>query len=329
MQAAPQHWWSPAPAPDLPPISAKRAYGEVLFVFASFFLVGIIGAALLLANHYKSLEPSGSWALYITQAVDILISVGIALALVILFGERRGVTLGTLGVRMPRRPDGRVAAGLLTRIFAWGIFAQVLGGVINAALQTGHLPTQKATAPELVFAVADSINAGIVEEFVVLAFVVVTLRQARRPLWEVTVVALVLRCSYHIYYGPGVVGILVWAAIFYWLYLRFQCLVPLVICHAAWDTVSFLSQRWSFMAGIGLVIALGLWVAGPVTWLVERSDRKSAAVVWPVSTLQPTAPPGWHPDPSGANQWRWWDGYQWTEHVSAPPAPASWADKGS
>ena len=132
VQAAPQHWWSPAPAPDLPPISAKRAYGEVLFVFASFFLVGIIGAALLLANHYKSLEPSGSWALYITQAVDILISVGIALALVILFGERRGVTLGTLGVRMPRRPDGRVAAGLLTRIFAWGIFAQVLGGVINA-----------------------------------------------------------------------------------------------------------------------------------------------------------------------------------------------------
>jgi Protein of unknown function (DUF2510) len=28
------------------------------------------------------------------------------------------------------------------------------------------------------------------------------------------------------------------------------------------------------------------------------------------------SPPGWHPDPSGRFHYRWWDGHQWTTHVS-------------
>lgn len=35
---------------------------------------------------------------------------------------------------------------------------------------------------------------------------------------------------------------------------------------------------------------------------------------------------GWYPDPYDASQLRWWDGTQWSEHVSptvAPPAPAT------
>jgi hypothetical protein len=36
--------------------------------------------------------------------------------------------------------------------------------------------------------------------------------------------------------------------------------------------------------------------------------------------MRGTAPPGWYPDPSGATAWRWWDGYQWTGHVSPPIA---------
>jgi hypothetical protein len=25
----------------------------------------------------------------------------------------------------------------------------------------------------------------------------------------------------------------------------------------------------------------------------------------------------WHPDPTGRNAWRWWDGAKWTDHVSS------------
>ena len=33
-------------------------------------------------------------------------------------------------------------------------------------------------------------------------------------------------------------------------------------------------------------------------------------------------PAGWYPDPTGGQNTRWWDGAQWTDHVSDPHAPA-------
>jgi hypothetical protein len=334
------HWWSIAPDPVLPAISTKRAYGEVLFVFLVMFATGILAAGLLLAGHYKDLQTNGNWALYSTQIVGVVTQIAIAVALVLLLGERRGVSARTLGLTLPRHEDGRIGSGLLTRIAAWCIFALVLGGIINAVLQSGHLPTSQTNTAAMFFAAFDSIQAGVIEELVVLAFVVVTLRQADRPWWEVTLVALVLRGSYHIYYGPGVFGILVWAALYYWIYLRFRSLIPMMVCHVAWDAVGFFSQRWGVVAVVGVLAAVGLWIAAPITWLVERSAKQrtlagvgggwvpgaASGITWtrtspPAGSAGP--PPGWHPDPSGANQWRWWDGYRWTEHVSGHAADRS------
>ncbi|MFF7736916.1 DUF2510 domain-containing protein [Streptomyces sp. NPDC007984] len=36
-----------------------------------------------------------------------------------------------------------------------------------------------------------------------------------------------------------------------------------------------------------------------------------------------TPPPGWYPDPHAPHRQRWWDGTAWTEHRSAPEAPAA------
>jgi hypothetical protein len=309
-----RHWWSPLPFPPLPAISARRAYTEVLLVYGAFFLAGIVGAGLLLADRYHNLFQNGSWSDYGPEVVDVLAQIGLALAVVLLLSARRGVTAATLGLSLPRRRDGRFAAGQTTRIVAWAVFAQVLGGIINAALQTGHLPTSQPNAPELIFAVAESVQAGVVEELIVLAFVVVTLRQAGRGWWEITFVALVLRAAYHIYYGPGVAGILVWALLFYWIYLRFRSLILLMICHAGWDTVGFLSQRWPAVAGGAIVLAIGIWIAAPITWLVERNSPAELAF-YPGAGLPP---PGWQPDPGGVHYWRWWDGRRWTDYVSGP-----------
>jgi hypothetical protein len=45
----------------------------------------------------------------------------------------------------------------------------------------------------------------------------------------------------------------------------------------------------------------------------------------------PVAPPGWHPDPSGQNVLRWWDGTRWTEHtwndIADAPTEAPSADE--
>jgi hypothetical protein len=36
----------------------------------------------------------------------------------------------------------------------------------------------------------------------------------------------------------------------------------------------------------------------------------------PAAPVPHAVPPGWHPDPSGRHQLRWWDGGRWADHVS-------------
>jgi hypothetical protein len=294
----------------------------VLLVFAGFFLSGVVAAGILLGGRYRNPFPNGSWADYAPQFVEVLAQTGLAIAVVLLLSARRGVTPRVLGLTFPRRHDGRFAAGATTRILAWAIFAQVLGGIVNALLQTGHLPTSQPNGPELIYAMGASLQAGVVEELVVLAFLVVTLRQAARPMGEIVVVALVLRASYHIYYGPGVVGILVWAALFLWIYLRTGNVIILMISHAGWDAVAFLSQRWGAVAGAAILVAIAIWIAAPITWLVQRNNRSRQAVWAPsqagLGSPSVGPPPGWQPDPAGRYWWRWWDGQRWTDYVSGP-----------
>lgn len=47
----------------------------------------------------------------------------------------------------------------------------------------------------------------------------------------------------------------------------------------------------------------------------------------PMAPALPPAPPapagGWHPDPAGRHELRWWDGHRWTESVSDAGSPGS------
>jgi hypothetical protein len=68
---------------------------------------------------------------------------------------------------------------------------------------------------------------------------------------------------------------------------------------------------------------LGMRPLGPGE-LVAHAPAAPAAPAVPVApaaAVAPTPPaggppPGWHPDPSGQAAQRYWDGHQWTEHVS-------------
>ena len=51
---------------------------------------------------------------------------------------------------------------------------------------------------------------------------------------------------------------------------------------------------------------------------VDPRHRPSMEGRAPAVAPVPT-PPGWYADPSGAHQFRWWDGGRWTEHVHSAP----------
>ncbi len=68
----------------------------------------------------------------------------------------------------------------------------------------------------------------------------------------------------------------------------------------------------------GVAVAAG-GVAAPVAdpWSVPGPVATPApAPVAPPLATQAAAPPGWFPDPKGEARLRWWDGGQWTDHIS-------------
>ena len=283
------HWWSAQPPPPAPPITARRAYAEVLLVFAAFFTASIVAGGETLARRYP--RPSGSWAVFAPATVSELGTCVLAILVTVLLSSRRGSTPATLGFSWPRRRDGRQGAAQSLRIGVWAIAALLAGGAVTGVLAMGNKLGQPAhqNAAYLVFALAASLTAGLVEETVVLAFVVTTLRQARRPTAEIVLVAVLLRCSYHDYYGVGVIGIALWAAVFVWLFLRTGSVLPLIVVHVLWDANIFLAQRWhelQIVTGYGWVLLL---LVAAVTWLVDVKARRARP---PSETPPPPAPQG-------------------------------------
>jgi membrane protease YdiL (CAAX protease family) len=294
------HWWSaqePPPASRSHPISAGRAYAEVLLVFAAFFAASVVAGGETLARRYPA--PSGSWAVFTPAILSELGTCVLAVLVTVLLSGRRGISPGWLGFGWPRNRDGRPGAGQSLRIAVWAISALLAGGAVTGILAMGNKLGQPAhqDASYMIFTVVASLTAGIVEETVVLAFLVTTLRQARRPLPEIVLVAVLLRCSYHDYYGLGVLGIAIWAAVFVWLFLRTGSVLPLIVVHFLWDTTVFLGQHWHVVQIASAYAWLILLLAAGLSWLVDLKAR--------------------HPGPPGGSPWAA------SHQGAAPPVAAS------
>lgn len=302
----PTHWWSTRPPrTDTPPISAVRAYGEVLLVFGAFFAAGIAAAGFDLAGQGPG-NSTTTWGDAVPVSIELVFETALCVLVPLLLVTRRGGRAGDLGIARP----GMVSLPVGLRAAAWAVLALIAGSIVTAALATGRYPVGNLSAPDLVVDLVGGAQAGFIEEIVVLAFVVTTLEQARRPRREIVAVALLLRASYHIYYGPGVFGIFVWASVFVWLFLRLRTIVPLIAVHSSWDVLIFLDDKWHAVAIVQFLLLVALLITSVVLWLVERSTRARATPYRPQ-----LAAPGWYPDPGGAPAWRWFDGWTWTAHT--------------
>jgi membrane protease YdiL (CAAX protease family) len=93
-----------------------------------------------------------------------------------------------------------------------------------------------------------ALQNALLEECVVLGFVLVRLRQLGVGSGVAVGVAAVLRGSYHLYQGlGGFAGNLVMGLLFGWLYQRWGRLTPLVVTHTLLDVGAFLG--YALLAG--------------------------------------------------------------------------------
>ncbi len=275
-QAAKKRWWAVHPAcANSVPIGIWRAYAEVVAVVAVFFAASIVAAAFSLANHPPYATVHG-WTQAVPASMSQIVTAVLSVAVPVLLVRRRGLTCSDLGLRR----SSAIYGSQIIRIFAWALLALVIGGAVTAALATGNVPKGPFSYPSLTLNLFHAAQAGPLEETVVLAFVVVTLEQARRPQSEIVVVALVMRSSYHIYYGPGVLGIMIWASAFLWLYLRFRSIVPLIVVHSTWDVVITLEGHWRVVGGVAGLVFVAIGLSAVITWLRWRSQRTDPGDEW-------------------------------------------------
>jgi Type II CAAX prenyl endopeptidase Rce1-like len=232
------------PAPAVTDRKMRRLLGwETLVVLAIFPLPATLTALGLLASHIAAgyefvaglVVPNQnvlSAAFAGAFQVSELAGAGIVLYLLVRSGE--GVTSIGLGGR-------RLRMDLALILPVW-IFVQVIpqnvgsGIVRSAGLPTFH-PVGVGPSEYLVVQILASVVAGVLEEIVVLGYLVRRLEQRGwSPTW-VVIVAVAVRVSYHLYYGPGVIPIVLWATASVLFYMKCRRLLPFIICHVAWDTM--------------------------------------------------------------------------------------------
>ena len=109
------------------------------------------------------------------------------------------------------------------------------------------------TVPVLVLS---AVQNALIEEVVVVAFLMERLRALRWGTPAILVTSALLRGTYHLYQGPAMaVGNVAMGLLLGWFYLRWRRVMPLVVAHSVLDIVSFVGYA---LVPAGLLVALGL-----------------------------------------------------------------------
>ncbi len=199
-----------------------------------------------------SLAPDRPWLDLTYQVLRIFFAV-VPVALAGYFLVRSGTSLRQVwwGERALLRDSARGAA-LAAAVGSAGVAFYLVMHALGLSLTVvpEALPEVWWRYPVLVLA---ALQNAVLEEFVVLGFVLVRLRQAGLGDGAAIGWAALLRGTYHLYQGfGGFVGNLVMGLLFGWLYRRWGRVTPFVVAHTLLDVGAFLGYAA---------------LAGQVSWL--------------------------------------------------------------
>ncbi|MFL1432278.1 MULTISPECIES: CPBP family intramembrane glutamic endopeptidase, partial [unclassified Nocardiopsis] len=215
-------------------------------VSAVISFLGVLTAPEALAEHTASLvRPAAdqrpwldlSWQLY---------RVAVGLAPVLLAGyllHRSAESMRTIGFDL-RRPwfDLRSGAVLAALIGVGGLAVYVVSWQLGmtVTIAPSALEGNWWDVPVLVLQAAKN---GILEEVIVVGYLLHRLGQLGWTPWKAVVASSVLRAFYHLYQGVGMFfGNLVMGLVFGWFYHRYGRVMPLVVAHTVIDIVAFVGS---------------------------------------------------------------------------------------
>ena len=215
-------------------------------VSAVISFAGVLTAPESLAEHTASLvRPQAdrrpwldlSWQLY---------RVAVGLAPVLLAGyllHRSAESMRTIGFDL-RRPwfDLRSGAVLAALIGTGGLAVYVVSWQLGmtVTIAPSALEGNWWDVPVLVLQAAKN---GILEEVIVVGYLLHRLGQLGWAPWKAVAAASVLRALYHLYQGVGMFfGNLVMGLVFGWFYHRYGRVMPLAVAHTVIDIAAFVGS---------------------------------------------------------------------------------------
>ena len=212
-------------------------------VYAVVSLVAKLTAGRPLSQQAAVLNASQSSRPYLDLTYQLLgiffALVPVALALYLL--ARDQIPVGkTLGLSADRpRFDLGWGALLAAAIGIPGLLlvyvAQLLG--LNARIVPSALNPVWWAVPVLILS---AVQNAVLEEVIVVGYLITRLRSLQVPLGWVVVASAVLRGSYHLYQGFGAfVGNAVMGVVFALFFLRFKRVTPLIVAHSILDIAAF------------------------------------------------------------------------------------------
>ena len=223
----------------------------VIDLVAKLTAPGGLASQTAVLNRSLSPRPLLDLTYQLTSIAFALVPV--ALVFYLMSGERPPAVrrLG-LDIRDRRTLGFDVArgAGLAALIGIPGLGLYLLARALdlNATVVPSGLTQHWWTLPVLVLA---AVQNAVLEEVVVVAYLVTRLRQIGAGAGTAVAVSALVRGCYHLYQGFGAfAGNAVMGVIFGWFYTRTSRALPLVIAHALIDVVAFVGYA-SFGGRLG------------------------------------------------------------------------------
>jgi membrane protease YdiL (CAAX protease family) len=244
-------------ADDEGPLDRRRGVAEILIVlglslgasavYAMINLVAKLTAGPPLARQRATLNAPAAARPYVDLAYQLagiaFTLVPVALVLFLLSGPGLRATrrLGLDG----RRPLHDLGTGaLLAAVIGLpGLALYVVGRRLGITVQV--VPAAFSdywwTVPVLVL---QAVKNALIEEVVVVGYLVTRLRELRTPTWATLAISAVLRGSYHLYQGFGpFVGNAVMGVVFAEWFRRRGRVMPMVVAHTLLDLVAFVGYQ--------------------------------------------------------------------------------------